>query len=53
MTFLCFIGALFVVVVGITIWLDPKSPNEIGQFFAGTGALAAIVLGVMMMRGAQ
>lgn len=53
MMFLCFIGALFVVVVGITIWLDPKSPKEIGQFFTGTGTLAAVILGVMLLRGAQ
>lgn len=53
MMFLCLIGALFVVVVGVTIWLDPKSPKEIGQFFTGGGALAAVILGVMMMRGAQ
>ena len=53
MMFLCLIGALFVVVVGVTIWRDPKSPKEIGQFFAGSGALAAVILGVMMMRGAQ
>lgn len=53
MMFLCFIGALFVTVAGITIWLDKKSPNGIGKFFTGGGALAAIVCGVMLLRGAQ
>lgn len=52
MMFLCFIGALFVTVAGITIWRDKASPKAIGQFFTGSGALATVIVGVMMMRGA-
>lgn len=54
MMFACLIGALFVTTAGVTMLLDGVDGNdEIGRVFTGAGALAALVLGVMMLRGAS
>lgn len=52
MIFGCFICGLFVLVAGITIWRDKSGSSEIGKFFMGSGALVALIFGVLMLRGA-
>jgi hypothetical protein len=53
MMFTCLIGACAVAAAGISMLLDGVDGNdEIGRFFTGSGALVAVMLGVMMLRGA-
>lgn len=54
MMFGCLIGALAVATAGISMLLDGVDGNdEIGKFFTGTGGAAALVIGVLMLRGAS
>lgn len=54
MMFGALIGALFVLAAGVSMLLDGVDGNdEIGRFFAGSGGAAALVLGIMMLRGAS
>ena len=47
-------GAIFVLIAGITMLLDNVDDNdEIGKFFTGSGVVATLVLGVMMLGGAS
>lgn len=52
----CLAGAIFILIAGVTLLTDKQSAKaelEIGKFFTGSGGLAALVLGVMMLRGAS
>lgn len=48
----CLMGALFVLVAGLTMLFDGVDDNdEIGKFFTGAGGLGVLILGAMMFGG--